>query len=201
MGIYQSCRTPQQITFEFDQLQQELETEIGEKRTEAREQLLNNFDQEVIERVRIASTDSLNRFEAWLWKATRFFLEPYARFEPSGHAFTLLRNPFSTEGDNSASIHPGPYRMGKRVEDANTYRIGHPLAQRILDRCKPSIHRRWRFASTTPAAGRMSRAASPADSPPMSNVGLRNPADENRKQAESRCGGGTFGGMCEDAKL
>jgi SNF2 family DNA or RNA helicase len=65
IGIYQRCRTPQQISFEFDQLQQELESEIGEKRTEAREQLLNNFDQEVIERVRIASANSLNRFEAW----------------------------------------------------------------------------------------------------------------------------------------
>ena len=131
IGIYQRCRTPQQISLEFDQLQQELESEIGEKRTEAREQLLNNFDQEVIERVRIASADSLNRFEAWLWKATQFFLEPYAQFEPSGHAFTLLRNPFADE-----PINPGPYRMGKRVEDANTYRVGHPLAQRILEQCK-----------------------------------------------------------------
>jgi len=131
IGIYQRCRTPQQISLEFDQLQQELESEIGEKRTEAREQLLNNFDEEVIERVRIASADSLNRFEAWLWKATQFFLEPYARFEPSGHAFTLLRNPFANE-----PINPGPYRMGKRVEDANTYRVGHPLAQRILEHCK-----------------------------------------------------------------
>ena len=136
IGIYQRCRTPQQISLEFDQLQQELESEIGGKRTEAREQLLNNFDQEVIERVRIASADSLNRFEAWLWKATQFFLEPYARFEPSGHAFTLLRNPFAEEPSDSGPIYPGPYRMGKRVEDANTYRVGHPLAQRILEHCK-----------------------------------------------------------------
>lgn len=136
IGIYQRCRTPQQISLEFDQLQQELESEIGEKRIEAREQLLNNFDQEVIERVRIASADSLNRFEAWLWKATQFFLEPYARFEPSGHAFTLLRNPFAEEPSDSGPINPGPYRMGKRVEDANTYRVGHPLAQRILEHCK-----------------------------------------------------------------
>jgi superfamily II DNA or RNA helicase len=95
IGIYQRCRTPQQISFEFDQLQQELESEIGEKRTEAREQLLNNFDQEVIERVRIASADTLNRFDGWLWKVTQFFLEPYARFEPSGHTFMLERNPFA----------------------------------------------------------------------------------------------------------
>jgi len=130
VGIYQRCRTPQQISFEFDQLQQELETEIGEKRSEARENLLNNFDQEVIERVRIASADTLTRFEDWLWQVTQFFLEPYARFEPSGHAFKLERNPFADE-----PIHPGPYRMGKSVEDVNTYRVGHPLAQRILEHC------------------------------------------------------------------
>jgi superfamily II DNA or RNA helicase len=131
VGIYQRCRTPQQISFEFDQLQQELENEIGDKRSEAREQLLNNFDQEVIERVRIASADTLNRFDGWLWRVTQFFLEPYARFESSGLCFTLERNPFTDE-----PIHPGPYRMEKKVEDVNTYRVGHPLAQRILERCQ-----------------------------------------------------------------
>jgi hypothetical protein len=39
----------------------------------------------------------------------------------------LLSNPFPGE-----TIHPGPYRMGKRVDDVNTYRVGHPLAQRLL---------------------------------------------------------------------
>jgi len=62
---------------------------------------------------------------------TQFFLEPFARFEPTGHAFTLQRNPFADE-----PINPGPYRMGKKVEDVNTYRVGHPLAQRILEHCK-----------------------------------------------------------------
>ncbi|MBN1782720.1 DEAD/DEAH box helicase, partial [bacterium] len=33
-------------------------------------------------------------------------------------------------------IHPGPYRMGRNVEDANVYRIGHPLAQRIIEHYK-----------------------------------------------------------------
>ncbi len=28
------------------------------------------------------------------------------------------------------------YRIGKNIEDANIYRIGHPLAPRIIDRCK-----------------------------------------------------------------
>jgi hypothetical protein len=131
IGIYQKCRTPEQIEFEFDQLQDELEAEIDDKRRDAREKLLNNFDQEVVEKVRISSEDYLGRFENWLWQLTRFYLAPYARFETTEHSFVLERNPF--EGER---IHPGPYRVGKRVEDANTYRIGHPLAQRIIDKCK-----------------------------------------------------------------
>ena len=131
VGIYQKCRTPEQIEFEFDQLQGELEGEIDDKRRDARETLLNNFDQEVVEKVRISSEDYLGRFENWLWQLTRFYLTPYARFDATGHSFFLERNPF--EGER---IHPGPYRVGKRVEDANTYRIGHPLAKRIIDKCK-----------------------------------------------------------------
>jgi superfamily II DNA or RNA helicase len=130
VAIYQQCRTPEQISFEFDKLQQELESEVAEARSIAQEQLLNNFDQEVIEKVRIEAGNSRNRFEELLWKATLFYLEPYARFEGTGHSFILERNPFPGE-----TIYPGPYRMGRNVEDANTYRVGHQLAQRVLEKC------------------------------------------------------------------
>jgi superfamily II DNA or RNA helicase len=130
VSIYQQCRTPEQIVFEFDKLQQELESEITEAKAQAQEQLLNNFDQEVIEKVRVEARNSRNRFEELLWKATTFYLEPYARFDSTGYSFQLERNPFAGE-----PIHPGPYRMGRNVEDANTYRIGHPLAQRVLEKC------------------------------------------------------------------
>ena len=61
-AIYQKCRSPEQIEFEFDQLQKELETEIAEGQQDAREKLLDNFDQEVVEKVRIQSSDLLDRF-------------------------------------------------------------------------------------------------------------------------------------------
>ncbi len=131
VAIYQKCRTPQQISFEFDQLQKDLETEIDDKRKEAREQLLNNFDQEVVEKLRVTSGDYLDRFEQWLWQITRYYLGPYARIDHGGYSFVLERNPFPGE-----RIHLGTYRLGKRVEDANTYRIGHPLAQKILSICR-----------------------------------------------------------------
>ena len=129
--IYQKCRTPEQIQFEFDALQHDLETEIAEGQRDARDKLLNNFDQDVVEKVRIQSRDYLDRFEERLWRLTQYLLAPYARFEERKYSFTLERNPFPGE-----TIHPGPYRMGKKVEDANTYRVGHPLAQRLLAQAK-----------------------------------------------------------------
>ncbi|MCQ3950245.1 MAG: DEAD/DEAH box helicase [Planctomycetes bacterium] len=133
-AIYQKCRTPEQIGFEFDQLQRDLEGQIAEGQRDAREKLLDNFDQEVVEKVRIQSHDYLDRFRALLWTLTRFILSENARFDEREYSFTLLKNPFPGE-----TIHPGPYRMGKQVEEANNYRVGHPLAQRVLARATQAL--------------------------------------------------------------
>ena len=126
-AIYQKCRTPEQIQFEFDQLQKELDTEITAGQRDAREKLLDNFDQEVVEKVRIQSSGLLDRFNERLWLLTRYLLADYAQFDGDRYSFYLTRNPFPGE-----TIHAGPYRLGKNVEEANTYRVGHPLAQRVL---------------------------------------------------------------------
>ncbi|MES2905572.1 MAG: SNF2-related protein [Pseudomonadota bacterium] len=130
-GIYQKCRNPQQIAFEFDELQKELETEVDDAKKSAREMLLNNFDQEVIEKVKVDSSKYLSKLEDRLWRLTRYELNQYADFNDPDMSFMLLQNPFSGE-----NIHNGPYRLGKKVEDANTYRLGHPLAQRLIQRSK-----------------------------------------------------------------
>jgi len=132
--IYQRCRTKQQIQFSFDELQQEMELQIDERFKQTRQKLLENFDEEVQEKLRInlrESSEVLGKYDSWLWQLTRFYLQPYAKFEDGENGFTLVTNPFPEE-----PIHPGPYRGGKNVEDANLYRLGHPLAQSIIDRCK-----------------------------------------------------------------
>ncbi|MDD5609215.1 MAG: hypothetical protein PHY57_11930, partial [Ignavibacterium sp.] len=52
-------------------------------------------------------------------------------FDNKEYSFYLKNNPFPEE-----LIHPGPYKIGKDINDANVYRIGHPLAQRIINECK-----------------------------------------------------------------
>jgi ERCC4-related helicase len=132
--IYQKCRTEEQIQFNFDQLQGEMELQIDERIKQTRQKLLENFDEEVHEKLRINQRESnevKNKFDHWLWELTRFYLQPYAKFEDGQPGFTLIKNPFPEE-----QIHPGPYRSGQNVDDANLYRPGHPLAQKIVERCK-----------------------------------------------------------------
>jgi hypothetical protein len=81
--------------------------------------------------VRVQSNNVLDRFNRQPWLMTHHVLIDHATFHESDYSFMLKDNPFSGE-----TIHPGPYRIGKNIEDANTYRVGHPLAQRVLDRAK-----------------------------------------------------------------
>src|SRR6267154_4223570 len=132
--IYQKCRTAKQIQFNFDQLQQEMEIQIDERIKQTRQKLLENFDEEVHEKLRInlkESSEVLGKYDTWLWQLTRFYLQPCAKFEDGHNGFTLIKNPFPEE-----AIHPGPYRSGKNIEDANLYRLRHPLAQKIIQKCK-----------------------------------------------------------------
>jgi len=133
-AIYQTCRSTEEISDAFNALQNEMELQIDEQMKVTRKKLLENFDEAVQEKLRVGklkTEETLSRYDQWLWQITRFYLNDCADFEESGNAFTLTRNPFPSE-----NIHAGPYRSGKHVEDANLYRVGHPLAQKIIERCK-----------------------------------------------------------------
>jgi ERCC4-related helicase len=134
VDIYQQCRTEEQISFQFDALQREMELQIDERLKLTRQKLLENFDDEVQEKLRIKNKEGLevrSRYDHWLWQVTRYYLAPYADFAENDHSFTLRANPFPSE-----VIHPGPYRGGRDVQDANLYRLGHPLARRLIEECK-----------------------------------------------------------------
>src|SRR5690606_13793430 len=57
-NIYQQCREPKLIQAAFDNLQQELSFEINEAMTTTRKKLLEHFDDEVREKLRIRDEDS-----------------------------------------------------------------------------------------------------------------------------------------------
>jgi superfamily II DNA or RNA helicase len=133
--IYQRCRRTDEIKVAFDQLQLELSLEINETVTQARRKLLENFDDEVREKLKIRATDSaasLNRMERWLMRLTEYELGSEAQFT-SDSSFRLTSCPFP---DQAASIPLGVYELPRRSGDAYLYRLGHPLAEAILQRSK-----------------------------------------------------------------
>jgi len=145
--IYQTCRTTEAIQMAFDFLQKEMEPEIEQGIDLTRKKLLENFDEEVHEKLKInlqQSSEYLGKFENWLWQLTRYYLEPYATFNNSENSFYLNKNPFAIE-----NIYKGPYKVGKKnigekhksssaaiLEFENLYRVGHPLAKKIIEKCK-----------------------------------------------------------------
>ncbi len=129
--IYQECRSPEEIQASFDELQRELESEIDESMKLTRKKLLENFDEEVHEKLRVnlkESNEYLNKYENWLWELAKYALESCADFSSEESTFLLTSNP-----TKDSAIPLGLYRMGRHVEDGHVFRIGHPLAQHILD--------------------------------------------------------------------
>lgn len=111
-GIYQKCKTSDEIQEEFDALQDELAENIDEKMVEARHSILENFDEDVAARLKDCQTStvaSLDKFSQW----TLFFLlahgaervspENKLRFrfdgDPSGRVYNLQWRDAEEEGD------------------------------------------------------------------------------------------------------
>ncbi len=131
-AIYQRCRKPDEIQGAFDQLQLELNFEINESISRTRKKLLENFDDEVREKLRVRDEDSkayLNRYERLLMQVTRHELQEHAEFADDS-AFRLNTCPF---GD---AIPLGLYELPRRSGDAHLYRMTHPLAEAVLARAK-----------------------------------------------------------------
>jgi superfamily II DNA or RNA helicase len=127
--IYRNCRDPSEIKASFEQLQLDLSGEITEAMVKTRQLLLENFDEEVQERLRVqaeSSRSARSRYERMLMDLTRAELWDSAEFDDDG--FTLHHAP-----DGIAN---GRYELPRRSGDAHLYRINHPLATWVTERAK-----------------------------------------------------------------
>jgi adenine-specific DNA-methyltransferase len=134
-AIYQRCRRPDEIQVAFDQLQLELSLEINQALTRTRQQLIENFDDEVRDKLRIRDEDSrayLNRFERLLMQLTRQELGDAAQFL-NDSSFILKSCPYPSP-DGGMPL--GLYELPRRSGEAHLYRLTHPLAQGVLAQAK-----------------------------------------------------------------
>jgi ERCC4-related helicase len=131
--IYQNCRDPDAIKASFKQLQLDLSGEISEAMVKTRRLLLENFDEEVQDKLRVRAEDSraaLNRYERMLMDLTRAELNEHAEFDQDG--FTLKRSP----GVELDGIDLGSYELPRRSGESHLYRLSHPLALWITEQAK-----------------------------------------------------------------
>jgi len=135
--IYQNCRDPGQIKASFEQLQLDLSGEISEAMVKTRRLLLENFDEEVQNKLRVRAEDSRNarsRFERMLMDLTRAELSDCATFDDDG--FDLRHAPAGIESSGPAGIEPGRYELPRRSGEAHLYRVSHPLALWVTQQAK-----------------------------------------------------------------
>ncbi|MCW3054797.1 MAG: putative helicase, family [Chthonomonadales bacterium] len=133
--IYQRCRQTSEIQAAFDQLQRELSLEINQAMTHTRRKLLENFDDEVREKLRIREAESkacLSQYETLLMRLTRHELADYAEFSGDA-AFLLKAHP---PGISAETVPTGRYELPRRSGEAHLYRLNHPLAEALLTRAK-----------------------------------------------------------------
>jgi len=130
--IYQECRTAKEIKQSFDKLQFDLEEQITASMNDAKKKLLENFDEEVHEKLRTSLNESkeyLNKFDKYLWDITQYELNDFATFDNKNNTFILNKSPF-----NNKNIKLGKYKSGKQIADAHIYRFGCELAQSIIQK-------------------------------------------------------------------
>jgi len=140
LEILKTCRTDAEIEAAFDALQQELESTISQRMSEARQQLLEHFDTDVHERMRIRGKNAqlaLDRVGERFWRLTHWGLDGKATFDDARLAFHLPASP-------APAIPDGEYRLisaAKTEEDhaateAHLLRLSSPLGQWLLAMAK-----------------------------------------------------------------
>ena len=133
LAIYQQCRTTEDIDRAFDNLQEELRDDIEDSMQQTKVSLFENFDEEVIEKLKIRETKDntlLNKYNLLLWELTCGMLYSNIRINSNDKCeFTLYKSPVN-------GIPTGTYSFDKDTSAGYNYRISHPLAQWVVSKAK-----------------------------------------------------------------
>jgi superfamily II DNA or RNA helicase len=132
LEIYQQCRTEQEIQQAFEQLQLELDEQIQNRMQDTRKLLLEHFDEDVHERLKVnlaGTRDRLDRIGRLFWAVTKHILADKARFDDEQFHFKLENSPIAE------ASHGRYYLISKNQENTPgeyLYRLSHPLGEHVL---------------------------------------------------------------------
>ncbi|EED32250.1 Type III restriction enzyme, res subunit family [gamma proteobacterium NOR5-3] len=131
--IYNSCREVEEIEAAFDALQKDLEDSISHKMQETQEKLLEHFDTQIHDLLKIQrqrAEEQLNKISRLFWRLTRHQLVGVAAFDDEQVQFVLERPPIE-------KVPAGRYALIQKgmtpPEHCHLYRLSHPLGEYVLD--------------------------------------------------------------------
>lgn len=131
LDIYQHCRTPEEINAAFDRVQQEMDEQIRSTMKTTREQLLENFDEDVISKLNVRKDKdqgNITKIHQWLYDlAVNYDKSVIQPIDNDKLIFRLLNNPFK---DTDATT--GIYQVTNGDTEHMRFRIGSSLAQSII---------------------------------------------------------------------
>lgn len=129
-AVYQNCRTEEEIKQAFDALQNELDDKIKARMISTRKALIENFDEEVRERLRFSgeqTRDCLSKQERLLLDLTKTELGDRAVFSPSSLRFEYL------DGTQDNRFFNFDWKDAEKRGEI-FYRRDCPLAQLVIKR-------------------------------------------------------------------
>ena len=147
LGIYQECRTSEEIDAAFRALQAEMDEQIRTRLDDTRRALFEHFDEDVHQRLRLQLADArarLDRVGGRFWSVTRFMLDGRARFDDASLAFDLEHPPragipkgrYHLISKSPARSGTGAAEDGGVARSVFLYRLSHPLGEHVVDRAK-----------------------------------------------------------------
>lgn len=146
LAICQECRSPADIDAAFKALQLEMDERIQARMNDTRKALLENFDEDVHERLRVQLSDAkiqLDRFSKRFWSLTEFMLTDDASFDDQQLSFDLNRSPLKEIplGRYHLISKSSPNKEQPIAQDfaeygSYLYRLSHPLGEFVIDQAK-----------------------------------------------------------------
>lgn len=124
--IYQICRTSEEIQMAFDQLQSELEEEIRDKISQTKKTLIENFDEDVIDKLKVRKENDeglINIFKRHFWYlALQALSADIVEKDDTSWSFTLK------DGNT-----PAKYSLSQKEGDALPLLLDSDLGRKVLD--------------------------------------------------------------------
>jgi len=145
LAIYQQCRTSAEIEAAFQALRTELDEQIKTRMDDTRQLLLEHFDDDVHQRLKLRLEDTrhqLDKFGARFWALTRTLLAERAAFEEAFLYFDLFQPPLPDIQTGRyfllSKSRPTEEPAAELPEEGEVfrYRLSHPLGEYVLDTAK-----------------------------------------------------------------